>query len=196
MNAAPRRRTDHALVIDTNKYTAKLYTSDGGVKFLKRRSGAVEKQYRVNIGKLPIGYRTEPEGQYLYILDDALTTYSAEEGAAGGTGKPPVPPCILPTAQGGCHVALEIEDRGPRCMVLKVSADYVRIQIKQAVQSSGAVEELLDFMRGLLGVRLAQMQLERGETPRHKTLIIDGVTPETAFDKFQAAVQKSKVQHA
>ena len=144
------------------------------------------------MGKLPIGYRTEPEGQFLYILDDALTTYSAEEGAAGGTGKPPVPPCILATAQGGCRIALEIEDRGNRCNVLKVAADYVRIQIKNAVQSSGAIEELMDYVKGLLGVRLAQMQIERGETPRHKTLIIDGVSPDVAFDKFQGAVKKAK----
>lgn len=29
--------------------------------------------------------------RYLYILDNALTTYTAGEG----DGKPPVPPCIL-----------------------------------------------------------------------------------------------------
>ena len=36
LNKAPRRRTDHALVVDTSKYTVKLYTSDGGVKYIKR----------------------------------------------------------------------------------------------------------------------------------------------------------------
>lgn len=30
--------------------------------------------------------------RYLYVLDNALTTYTAGEG---GDGKPPVPPCIL-----------------------------------------------------------------------------------------------------
>ena len=34
---APRRHTDHALVLDTEKYLAKLYTTDGGVKLLRRR---------------------------------------------------------------------------------------------------------------------------------------------------------------
>jgi len=35
--AAPRRRTDHALVLDTQAHLVKLYTTDGGVKYLRRR---------------------------------------------------------------------------------------------------------------------------------------------------------------
>jgi uncharacterized protein YggU (UPF0235/DUF167 family) len=190
--AAPRRRTDHSLVIDTSKYTAKLYTVDGGVKFLRRDSGTVEKQYRVAVGKLPVGYRTEPEGRFLYIFDDALTTYSADEGAGTAGGKPPVPPCIVAAPGGGARVSLEIEDRAARAAVLKVSADNVRLQIKSAVQSSGAVEELLDFLRGVLGVRLSAMEVGRGETPRHKVLTIDGLSPDAVFEKFQGAVKKVK----
>jgi hypothetical protein len=44
-------------VLDTAAYTYKLYTVDGGVKVLKRKSGQIEKQYRQNAGKLPIAYR-------------------------------------------------------------------------------------------------------------------------------------------
>jgi hypothetical protein len=73
-----------------------------------------------------------------------------------------------------------------------VSADSVRIQIKNAMQSSGLVEELLDFMRGLLGVRLAQMQLERGDTPRHKFLVIDNLAPDVVFEKLAGAVKNVK----
>ncbi len=119
--AAPRRRTDHAIVLDTQAHLAKLYTSDGGTKLLRRRwgprhmgipagnprvkkmgpwetwqlagqgsgwqrhaacptlcrlppkrarlscsacrNGTVERQIRLNAGKLPVAYRTEPEGR-------------------------------------------------------------------------------------------------------------------------------------
>lgn len=37
LNKAPRRATDHALVVDTQQYTVKLYTTDGGVKYIKRK---------------------------------------------------------------------------------------------------------------------------------------------------------------
>lgn len=148
----------------------------------------MEKQYRLNIGKLPIGYKTEPTGRYLYILDNALTTYSASEGIADGE-RAPVPPCIVASNEGGTIVSLEIEDRGPRRLVLKISADFVRIQIKQSMQSSGAIEELLDFVRNILGVRLSQLTLEKGASPRHKHLIIYGLLPESVFEKFNEALR-------
>ncbi len=47
-------------MLDTAAYTYKLYTVDGGVKVLKRKSGQIEKQYRQNAGKLPIAYRSDP----------------------------------------------------------------------------------------------------------------------------------------
>lgn len=37
----PRRRTDNARILDRNKYTVKLYTSDGGTKLLRRPDGKV-----------------------------------------------------------------------------------------------------------------------------------------------------------
>lgn len=38
LSKAPRRRTDHSLVIDTTKHTVRLYnTSDGGEKLIRRR---------------------------------------------------------------------------------------------------------------------------------------------------------------
>lgn len=32
----------------------------------------MERQYRINKGKLPIGYYSELDGQYLYIFKDAV----------------------------------------------------------------------------------------------------------------------------
>ena len=59
LSKAPRRRTDGAIVLDTEFYVTKFYTTDGGVKMIKRQSGSIERQYRVNMGKLPIGYRSD-----------------------------------------------------------------------------------------------------------------------------------------
>lgn len=180
LNKAPRRRTDHALVIDTSKCMVKHYGEDGGVKLLKRRSGALEKQYRINIGKLPFAYRTEPNGRYLYIMDDALTTYSME-GTGAEQEHVPVPPCIVGTEK-GTLVTLELEDRSPRRLILKISADAVRMQIKSSIQNPGAVaEEIADFMKALLGVKLSAVSLERGSHLRQKILQIQGVQPEEVF---------------
>ena len=49
-------------MIDTQRYTVRLYTSSGGTKMIRRHNGAIERQYRLNIGKLPVAYRCEPCG--------------------------------------------------------------------------------------------------------------------------------------
>lgn len=58
LSKAPRRRTDGAIVVDTDFYVVQLYTVDGATKLIKRKSGSVERQFRVTMGKLPVGYRS------------------------------------------------------------------------------------------------------------------------------------------
>jgi hypothetical protein len=36
INKLPRRRTDGARIVDEEEHTIKLYTSDGGMKLIKR----------------------------------------------------------------------------------------------------------------------------------------------------------------
>lgn len=62
------RRTDGSIALDTAAYTYKLYTVDGGIKVLKRKNGQIEKQYRQNIGKLPIAYRYSSDQKSMYQL--------------------------------------------------------------------------------------------------------------------------------
>jgi uncharacterized protein YggU (UPF0235/DUF167 family) len=159
------------------------------VKFLKRKSGAIEKQYRLQIGAVPIAYRSEPNGRYLYVLDNSLTT-----GNVGALleGKPPVPPCIQFSAQmNQTKVCIELEDRGSKQAILKISADAVRVQLKQSMQSLSVVEELLDYMRLVLGAKLSDMSVEDGDTPREKLLVVTGMDGEQVFDKLY---QESLVQ--
>jgi uncharacterized protein YggU (UPF0235/DUF167 family) len=78
--------------------------------------------------------------------------------------------------------------------VLKISADYVEVQIKGGIQGSRGQEELLEMMGRVLGCRLGQMRILRGETVKHKILAIDGssTSPEDVFEKLQKAVATGK----
>jgi hypothetical protein len=83
IEALPRRRTDHARILDRTKYTIKLYTTDGGAKLLRRPDGKVERQYRLNVGSLPVAYTSDkPEGaedtDLLYIMDRAVTSFNRD----------------------------------------------------------------------------------------------------------------------
>ncbi len=45
-----------------------LYATDGGVKLLKRSNGDLERQYRLNVGKLPVAYRWVPAAETALTL--------------------------------------------------------------------------------------------------------------------------------
>ena len=85
------------------------------------------------------------------------------------------------------QLALEVDDRASRASVLKISADYVRVEITNAITHPDANEELLEFMRAILSVRLSQLSVLRGESTRHKLLLVQNTTPAQIFEKLQAA---------
>ena len=47
-------------------------------KRIERDGGKLEKQYRYLMGDLPVCYRSEPEGKYLYLIDGALSAATAD----------------------------------------------------------------------------------------------------------------------
>ena len=46
--------------------------------------------------------------------------------------------------------------------------------------------------RTLLGARLSQLSVMRGESTRHKLLLVKDVSPAAVFDKLQSQLQKQK----
>jgi hypothetical protein len=93
IDTLPRRRADNSRILDQSKHTVRLYTSDGGVKLLRRKDGAVERQHRLNVGRLPVAYTAEAEGQLLYVMDGAVTAFTKDPSGwpgppaqAGGLG--------------------------------------------------------------------------------------------------------------
>ena len=75
---------------------------------------------------------------------------------------------------------------------MKISADNVRLSIIHGVSHEDANEELLEFVRGILGVRLSQLSVMRGESTRHKLVLVKDMVPATAFDKLQAHFEKHR----
>ena len=70
--------------MDTEKYTVRLKAvADGKATMIRREGGKVERQYRYMCGELPVCYKSEEGGRYLYIIDGALTAFNH----AGGKGK-------------------------------------------------------------------------------------------------------------
>jgi hypothetical protein len=52
------------------------------------------------------------------------------------------------------------------------------------------LQDLLELMRTILACRLGQLSLVRGDSTRHKKLLVSNMTPEQVFDKLRATLQK------
>jgi uncharacterized membrane protein YgcG len=117
IDTLPRRRTDNARVLDQSKHLVKLYTADGGVKLLRRRGGAVERQHRLNVGRLPVAYTSEPGGSLLYVMDGAVTAFQKDPSAGrwgGGPRRGEVLPCAAHPAMYGVHFEMPEQLLRPR----------------------------------------------------------------------------------
>eukprot|EP00803_Ostreobium_quekettii_P008936 evm.model.scf_153.1 EVM.evm.TU.scf_153.1 scf_153:4386-6340(-) len=142
----PRRRTDGSIVLDTSQHMIRMSThaTDTGAKLLRRKDGKIERQFGINIGKLPIAYRSEPQGAVVYILDNAVAAYTGRTNE--NKADTPVPPCIALVDPDGCQIALELEDKATKPDIVKISADSVRVAIVSSVSHDHANEEILEFM--------------------------------------------------
>lgn len=131
-------------------------------------------------------YKSQPEGRYLYVLNDALTEFTADVGTATDAPVPPsIAPCAAPRDVGGdpetcVQVRLSIEDRAGSASLLKITADSVRVQMTGSVAQGGEIEtEVLEYFRAVLGVRLSQLALVRGQSPRDRLLRVWGTDHHT-----------------
>ena len=97
-------------------------------------------------------------------------------------------PAIVQLLPLSAQVSLEIDDRADRPSIIKISADMVRIEITGAVTAPETNELILEFMRSLLTVRLSQLSIIRGESTRHKLLMVTKLKPEEVYQKLQAAL--------
>jgi uncharacterized protein len=86
-----------------------LQVHPGAVKYLKRGDNQVEKQYRYNCGDLPVLYKSEEKGRYIYVMDGAVTAFTGADNGAyigkeAGGDEIMVPPCIQVRAPGASVV--------------------------------------------------------------------------------------------
>ena len=61
--------------------------------------------------------RSEPDGELLYILPNALTAQSMAEGPQG-VAKAPVPPCIMAVDGNTTQISLEVDDRSAHILFM------------------------------------------------------------------------------
>ena len=186
----PKRRTDGARVLDTEKYTVRLKAQpEVKAKLIKREGGKLEKQYRYLMGDLPVCYKSEPEGKYLYLIDGALSAFNFGNTAGEG-GETPVPPCIQQTASGMIQIAIDVEDKARTKAVSKITADEVGVALTLPVGQCD--DELLEFVGKVLHLRLPQMSLLRGWSTRSKLLMVQGLSATQVYERLHKSMEENR----
>ena len=77
--------------------------------------------------------------------------------------------------------ALELATETPAQHVDKLS-DFADIE------QEDANEELIEFMRGVLGTKHSDVTMLRGSSARHRRLLVSGLTPLQVYQKLQGAL--------
>jgi len=205
----PRRKTDRAYVIDTQINHVKLSVIPASVKYIRRGEGKCEKQFRYNCGTLPVLYKAEEYGRYIYIMDNAVSAYANAEDVAqaqlaprgphhaGASPTPaaevPVPPCIQLHKSGKVQIGLDIEDKTERVGILRITSDEVGIQVIVSGQKGQEYQmEVLEYLGKVLKLRLVQMELQKGWSNRSRVLMCEGITPQEVHERLQNALEASK----
>jgi len=190
----PRRGSDGSYVLDTSRYVTRMYAVDGGEKYVRRGGDAgsdvAERQLRLHVGSLPVAYRTEEGGSLLYILKDALSSFSNESEQLEAM----VPPCILGNGEGGVQLMIDFEDRQKATKILSISADGLRMSVRTTLDSHKAKDEVFEFFGRVLNKQFRDFALLRGVHGfSSRVLEVRGMGPEACYKKVYEAVKKGVV---
>mmetsp|Transcript_30229 Transcript_30229/g.58087 ORF Transcript_30229/g.58087 Transcript_30229/m.58087 type:complete len:267 (+) Transcript_30229:383-1183(+) len=196
LETLPRRTTDGARVIDTQVHNVKLKVTPGAVKYINRGEDKVEKQFRYNCGELPVLYKSEQHGRYIYVMDGAVTAYAADGNPVVATElgeEVIVPPCITQQADGRVQIGMDIEDGGKQIGLIHITADEVGLEVMaSASKQQDFLDEVREYMGKVLKLRLAEMTMQNGWSQRTRLLFCKGITPQQVFQRLQVALQEAK----
>jgi uncharacterized protein YggU (UPF0235/DUF167 family) len=103
----------------------------------------------------------------------------------GAADRIPVPPCIRVGDSGSTEVTLEIEDKQAHAAIAKITADVVRVHITSNASHEVAQQELLALLARNLSMRLTQLTLVRGSSPRHKVLVVEMLSPRQVYQRLR-----------
>lgn len=184
----PMRRTDNARIVDTKGHVLSLHLEPGGTKLLRRRNGTIERQYRYHLGRLPVAYKSQPDGRFLFVFDDAVECVDSGSGGAASAAAP-VPPCVL-ALPGGAGLVIDAEDKGERPGIVKVRPDVVRVQLTTSLANDKCNVELLDFLSRALATRRSALSVTSGRYKRRKVVQVLDVSREALHKQLQNAISK------
>lgn len=85
----------------------------------------------------------------------------------------------------GVHLAVKLQPRASRQQIAGVHGGELKISVTAPPVDAAANRALIQYLAELLNVSRSQIVLLRGQTSRHKTLCVKGLSAEQIEEKLQ-----------
>ena len=96
-------------------------------------------------------------------------------------------PSFLRAHAGGVLLAIKLQPRASRNEIGEALGEELKMKITAPPVDSAANEALVRWLAEILECPRGAVQLVRGQTSRHKTVTIAGLTPEAVLARLEAA---------
>lgn len=94
-----------------------------------------------------------------------------------------VPPFLRAHAD-AVYLAVKVQPRASRNEIGEVLGNELKVKVTAPPVDSAANEALIEFLADELGCSKSALQIARGVTSRHKTIVIRGVAVEVIASRF------------
>ena len=100
-----------------------------------------------------------------------------------------MPPNFLRETSGGLLLSVKLQPRAARTEIGEPLGDELKIKVTAPPVDSAANEALLKLLAEKLDCPRSRIELLRGHTSRHKTLLLRGFKPDEVLVKLGAGLQ-------
>lgn len=97
----------------------------------------------------------------------------------------PLPP-FLESTPDGTLLRLKVQPRAARTGFAGIAGNELRLRVTAPPVDAAANEAVLEFLAETLGCRRGAVRLLRGQTSRHKTVLVCGLGPEEVQGRLPA----------
>jgi uncharacterized protein len=95
-------------------------------------------------------------------------------------------PSFIRVQKDGVQLAVKLQPRAAKTEIREAMGDELKICVTAPPVDAAANEALLRLLAERLGCPRGAVQLVRGQTSRHKTILIRGLAPEAVMQRIVA----------
>ena len=96
------------------------------------------------------------------------------------------PATFLRETSGGTLLAIKLQPRASKNEIGEPLGDELKVKVTAPPVDAAANQALIELLADTLGCSRGKVELIRGQTPRHKTLMLHGFTLDSALKLLQS----------